>query len=137
MDATTNETKSPGPTSRSGFYAYVSQYTQEAVDKLVEIMRNSKNESLVLGASKAIIDKTIADVKAVELNGGLNADGEREPIRIFINTGQGFIPATITIPATSAGGITTESSTVQSPDMAPQSPKDIHSDNGSSHAGTP
>ena len=49
--------------------SYVQNYTKEAIDKIVEIMRTSKNDALVMGAAKVIIDKSIPDLKSAELQG--------------------------------------------------------------------
>ena len=66
--------------------------------------------------------------------GGVN--GNTEPIRLLVNAGQGFIPASLTLSSAPNAGTTAESATVQGTDMAPESTKDIHSDNGDSQTGS-
>lgn len=122
--------------SKQSFYAAISEYTQEAIDFMVETMRNSRNESLKFGAARAIIDKTIPDLKSVELGGELDENGKRRSLELFVNVGGGFLPATVSLPASpvsSSTGITTQ---VQSTDLASESEKDLHSDNGDIKAGT-
>ena len=65
--------------------------------------------------------------------GGVNGS---EPIRLFVNAGQGFVPATLTLPTSSAGGVTEKPAEIQSTDLAPQGEKDIHSNNGDNKAST-
>lgn len=65
----TSDSKHPGPMNRTGLYAYASKYTKEAIDVLVEMMRTTKNESLKLGAAKALLDKNLPDLKATEITG--------------------------------------------------------------------
>lgn len=42
--------------------SYIQNFTKEAIDKIVYLMRHSTNESLKFGAMKVIIDKSIADL---------------------------------------------------------------------------
>lgn len=72
-----------------------------------------------------------------ELGGVLNENGEREPIKLFVNAGQGFIPAAVPLQSLPVGSVTEQPAAIQSPDLAPESPQNIHSDNGGSEAGTP
>jgi NADPH-dependent curcumin reductase CurA len=61
--------KGGGIMNRGSLYAYVSKYTKEAVDVLVDLMKNGKQESVRMGAANALLDKTIPDLKAVEMTG--------------------------------------------------------------------
>lgn len=60
-----------------------------------------------------------------------------EPVRLLINTGQGFVPATIKTDATPESGASGESPKIQSSNLAPESPKDIHIDNGNGQTSSP
>lgn len=68
MEKTNNEINKPGVQSRAGLYQFASKYAREAIDKLYFLMTTSKNESVVLGAAKAILNKSLPDLKAIELN---------------------------------------------------------------------
>lgn len=91
--------------SKGTLQSYVQNFTKEAINTLVEIMRTSRNEALKMGAAKVILDKSLADLKSTELNGGVNEDGSVRPV--FINLGGGFVPANITLQGTSTGSLTT------------------------------
>jgi|SRR3990167_1375367 len=132
-----SEQKKGGPPSRTGFYSLISQYTEEAVNRLVDIMRNSRNESLKFAAARAIIDKTIADVKAIELTG---ANGEPFSVSIKLDVAGGYIPrdrvsevGTVNAPP---AGSNQGPPQIQSPGLAPPGQKDDNSSNGTGQAGT-
>lgn len=61
--------KGGGVVKREDVYQYVSKFSQEAVDTLIEIMRTSRNEALKMGAAKTLLDKCIPDLKATEVTG--------------------------------------------------------------------
>lgn len=65
--------KGGGSPSKAAIYKYISQYTQEAIEVIVELMRTSRNPSIRLGAANKIIDKSIADLKAIQMSGDENA----------------------------------------------------------------
>ena len=50
-------------------------HTQEAIANLIDLMKNSSNDNVRLGAVKILLAKVLPDLKAVELIGGLNPDG--------------------------------------------------------------
>lgn len=77
------------------------------------------------------------DKQETELHGGINTDGTRRSIELFVNVGGGFIPTSVSIPPTSNPSTTTNAPTVQSIDLASESEKDIHSDHGDGQASTP
>lgn len=68
-DKVTNERKTPGPMNKAQLYSYVQQYSREAVDVLLDIMRTTRNEGMRMGAAKAVLDKCIPDLKATEITG--------------------------------------------------------------------
>lgn len=59
-----DELNKGGVQGRSGLYAYVSKYTKEAIDVLVILMRTSRNEGIKMGAARALLDKSLPDLKA-------------------------------------------------------------------------
>ena len=71
---------------KANLYSLISQYTKEAVYEIVALMRESKNPNIRFAAARLIIDKTIADVKAVEITG---KDGG--PIRFNVITGSDYL----------------------------------------------
>jgi len=55
------------PTKKQALYQIASGYGKEAIQTLVEIMQNGDNDSVKLGAAKALLAKCIPDLKATEL----------------------------------------------------------------------
>lgn len=125
-----DEAKKSGTPNQIAIYQRIAAHADELVEGLLQLTK-SRNENIALGAYKCLINKILPDLRSTELHGGVNADGTTEPIRLFINTGQGFIPATVSVSSTSTPSTTSESTTIQSTGMAPESTKDLHSDNGS------
>ena len=78
--------KGGGSPSREVSYQYAAQFTQEAFDGAIELMRNSVNENIKLGAIKIVLDRTLPTLAAMEVTG---KDGQQIPIYIF---GGGFLP---------------------------------------------
>lgn len=60
--------------SRKALMEMTRPYAEQALQITVDLMNNSANDSVRLGAAKTILNKVIPDLKAVELNGG---DGEK------------------------------------------------------------
>ncbi len=85
MFISNNEAKKGGVIGRQGLYAHVSKYTVEAVDCLYELMKSSRNEGIRLGAAKAILDKSLPDMKATEL-----VSQNTEPLIIKIVEGKDY-----------------------------------------------
>ena len=72
--------KGGGVIARSALYAYTSQFTKEAIDFEVEVMRNKDVQMAVrISAANKIIDKCLPDLKAMELTGE-----DQGPLRIQI-----------------------------------------------------
>ena len=93
---------------------------------------NSPMAIFLLKANHGLVETT-----RTEVGGVLNANGEREPIKLFVNAGQGFIPAAVPLQQVSAGSVTELTPEIQGADLAPESTQDIHSNNGNSEAGAP
>ena len=49
--------------------SHLQNFSLESIDYLVDTMRNSRNENLRFGAARAILDKTVPDLKATEVTG--------------------------------------------------------------------
>lgn len=79
-----DEASQPGVKSRKNLYAYASKYSEEAIDMLYSLMKTSRNEGIQLGAAKALLNKTLPDLRTSEqqieeripipILGGLSAD---------------------------------------------------------------
>jgi hypothetical protein len=54
------------PTSKQALYSSISSYSNEVIQRLVELSK-SKNENVALGACKTLLNKTLPDVKSVEV----------------------------------------------------------------------
>ena len=93
-------------------------------------MQTTRNENLRMGAAKVIIDKSIPDIKAIELKGE-----NGEPIKLTVLAGTGFIPALGKFVTTPEGSATTGSTSLQNPSVAPQGEKNNNGNNGDSKAG--
>lgn len=119
----TNQPKTPGPTNRQGLYAYASKFSQEAIDAMVEIMRTTRNESLKLGAAKALLDKSLPDLKVTEITGE-----NGEPIKFNIITGSDYVSALGKLTTTPDTGSTYGPTEVQSTDMAQTGTQNDNSD---------
>ena len=133
----TQQAKGEGTPNKSTLQSYIQNFTKEAVDGIVEIMRHGRNENLKFGAYKLIIDKSIPDIKSVEVGGMIGEDGKRQPIQLFVDVGRGFIPATIQLPPTSIAGNAGGQPPVQNAGMAPAGKENNNSDIRSNKAGTP
>lgn len=134
-----NEAKRPGTPSESVLRQKVVPYADEIINKLLEHMR-SRNPNVSLGAANTLLKKIIPDLKSIEIGGEIGEDGKRKPATIYLYASGGFIPANITLPAsssTSAGNTTPlQSPTVQGTDLASESKENLHSNNGDTKAGT-
>lgn len=64
--------------SRRGLYSKVAKHAGDAILVLVELMNNSKNDTVRISAAKAILDKTLPDIKAVAIE--TNASPSPDPI---------------------------------------------------------
>ena len=117
------EAKKQGTIPNKGsLQAYIQNFTLEAIDSIVEIMRTSRNENLKMGAAKVIIDKSIADLKAVEV-GGTNG----QPIKLTLIGGADiseYIKSNASSTTSSTGGLTQ----IQSISVAQESKENNNSD---------
>lgn len=120
---TTQEAKPTGATpSRGTLQSYIQNFTLEAIDCLVDIMRNSRNESLKVGAAKTLIDKSIPDIKAVELTGENGG-----PIKLNIISGADYLSSLGTSVTASETSTTYGPAEVQSADLAQTGTEDNNS----------
>lgn len=54
--------------SKQKLYALAASHSEEAILKILDLMRTAKNENIVLGAATALLDKAIPDLKAVAVS---------------------------------------------------------------------
>ena len=83
------EAEHKGIIARSALYACISKYSKQAINVLVELL-NSRNQYIRLGAAKAILDKTIPDIRPIEIKQELD-----KPVLIQIIRGNGYLPPEI------------------------------------------
>lgn len=136
MEPEVIEPKKPGMPGRPNLYQQLQKLAPKALLRL-EGCLDSNNENVRLGALKIIYDRMIPTLKSIELNGGVDDNGNRQPIQLFVNSGRGFVPATVVLPTSSAGSLTGGQSQIQSPGMAPTSTQDDNGNIGSNQTGTP
>lgn len=105
--------KKVGTPNKGSLRAYAQTFTLEAIDKMADIMRNSRNENLRFAATKLFIDKSLADIRAVEVGGEdhgqllIRVVNEKNPsfsdnqppssgtngsAEVVVNTRRGFVP---------------------------------------------
>ena len=105
------KTGRPRIPNRQGLYAKVARFAILAIDSLVDLMKNSRNENIRLGAAKTILDKCLPDIKAAEFT----FEKSVEPVTyvityeknfpslkesnnnnaMIVNAGDGFVPPNI------------------------------------------
>jgi hypothetical protein len=124
---TQQATKGEATPNKGALQSYIQNFTKEAIDCIVEIMHTSRNEALKMGAAKVIIDKSIADLKAMEV-GGVNG----EPIKFTIIGGAdytAYISGLNKTTATSTTGIIGGSNEVQDINLAQTGEKNNNGNN--------
>lgn len=62
-----HEAKTGGVPNRGSLYAVVAAHSKEAIETLYDLMKNSKNDGIRLGAAKAILNKSLPDLKLSEM----------------------------------------------------------------------
>ena len=115
-----------GNPSQQGLYSKVAKYSDVLIYQAFKLALEGKQESTRLGAIKLLINKILPDLKQVEVNGGTD-NGISQPIKLFINTGAGFIPANIQSPTSPAGSDPQGQPQVQDISMASESSEDNNS----------
>lgn len=70
-----HEAKQRGVPNRGSLYAVAAAHSKEAIDVLYDLMMNSKNDNVRLGAAKSLLDKSLPDLKPSE---GVEYDKSRE-----------------------------------------------------------
>lgn len=129
--------KAPGgvPMNQRGLYAHVvTRYPQ--IFKALYDGLNSKNEATKIRAAGILLNKILPDLKAVEVGGEVDANGNRQAVQLFINTGGGFVPAIIQTDAPSAGSVTAKQQEVQDVSVAQTSTEDNDSNLRDDKTGT-
>lgn len=126
-----NQAKKGGNPSRDILYAEAAKHAPRAIAVLVEIMEKGDNDNARMAAAKAILNKAIPDLKAMELSG---KDGEQLSVLVKLDMAGGYIPSMGSIVATSTAGYQ-RSTQVQDTGVAQESEKDDNSSNGNSQTG--
>ena len=54
------------PVGRLALYNYTSKHAYEAIETILDLMRNSKQDTVRFGAAKVLINKCLPDLKSVE-----------------------------------------------------------------------
>lgn len=134
--AGTEEKGKTGTLNQAGMYQVIAAKFPEIIEAL-QFGLTSRNPNARVGAAKILLNKILPDLKSVEVVGGFNEDGTKQPVQLLINAGAGFIPATIQFNASPTGSDPTEPETVQDPHLASESPKDDNSDIRDSETGSP
>ena len=132
--ADTHEAKKGESTpNKATLQSYIQNFSKEAIDTIIEILRTTRNENLKMGAAKVIIDKSIPDIKAMEITG---KDGE--PIKFNLISGAdylAYISKLREIKAPSDRGIAESPSEIQGTSVASQGPQDNNGNNTVSEMG--
>ena len=68
------ESKKGGVVSRQTLYQVASKYSKEAIETLYDLMKNGNQESVRMGAAKALLDKALPDLKTTEFTGENGGD---------------------------------------------------------------
>lgn len=64
---TSHKANMGGVPNRGSLYAVAAAHSKEAIDTLYDLMKNSKNDGIRLGAAKAILNKALPDLKQSDL----------------------------------------------------------------------
>jgi ATP-dependent protease HslVU (ClpYQ) ATPase subunit len=67
-NSTRHEAKTGGVPNRGSLYAVAAAHSKDAIEILYDLMKNSKNDGIRLGAAKAILNKTLPDLKQSEIS---------------------------------------------------------------------
>lgn len=116
------QAKKVGHPNKGSLQAYLQDFTKEAIDGLVKLMRETKQDQLKFAAFKLIIDKSIADIKAIEVTGQ-----NGEPIKLNIIAGADFSQYRISSPS-STGSTTYRPTQVQGTGVAQTGEENDNSD---------
>lgn len=111
------EPKKRGNLSQQAIYGKVSARSQEILDVLFALLTDP-NRNLRFAAAKTLLNKIVPDLKSVEVGGAVDEYGKRQPIQLYINSGNGFVPAAVQLPTSSAGSAPAISSEIQGISMA-------------------
>lgn len=71
--------KKGGNPKRKMLYAEAAKHAPRAIEVLVDLMNNGDNDNVRMGAAKVILQKSIPDLKAIEVSGD-----EGRPLGVII-----------------------------------------------------
>lgn len=63
INNSSHEANRGGVPNRGSLYAVAAAYSKEAIETLYDLMKTSKNDGIRLGAAKAIINKSLPDLR--------------------------------------------------------------------------
>ena len=66
MENTSHEAKKGGVLNKGSLHAVAAAYSMEAIETLYDLMKNSKNDGIRLGAAKALINKVLPDLNKTD-----------------------------------------------------------------------
>ncbi len=66
MINTTQEAKTGGVPNRGSLYAVAAAHSKEAIEALYDLMKNSQNDGIRLGAAKALLNKSLPDLRQTD-----------------------------------------------------------------------
>lgn len=135
-ETTTQEPKKTGTLNQGAMYSIIAAKFPKIIEALEKGLEDP-NSAVRVGAAKVLLNKILPDLKSVEVGGGMQSDGTRRAIELFVNVGGGFVPTTLSVSSSSATSTPAVATEIQGLHMAPQSTQDIHSDNGDNQTGTP
>ena len=67
MEDTSHKANTGGVPNRGSLYSVVAAHSKEAIETLYNLMKNSKNDGIRLGAARAILNKALPDLKLSEM----------------------------------------------------------------------
>ena len=74
MKDTSHQANLGGVQNRGSLYAVAAAHSKEAIKTLYDLMKNSNNEGIRLGAAKALLNKALPDLKSSEMHEEVNND---------------------------------------------------------------
>lgn len=126
----TRESKKGEATPNKGtLQSYVQNFTKEAIDEIVSLMHNSRNEAVRMGAAKVILERSVPILKAMEIGG---KDGEAIKVEV-INYG-GNDPIQFSADEVHVGGATVATA-ISSTELAQEGEEDDTSDQSTDKVG--
>jgi hypothetical protein len=74
MKNSSHQANTGGVPNRGSLYAVAAAHSKDAIETLYDLMKNSRNEGIRLGAAKAILNKSLPDLKSSDVPDEVNSD---------------------------------------------------------------